>query len=129
MSTKQRRSIHSPTATLGTSSRTTPASGGTSTRRVVSSHASCIVITPTPLRGLENLTTPIPHPEAHAIITNPLCTPATQKNQGQRQWQLQLQAVSTPGSMDLGSRSIHRVGHLDMMRLVFPMGRLLELYV
>jgi hypothetical protein len=88
-STKQRRSIITPTATPGTSSRNTPAPRGTiqtdSTRRVVSSSESGIASTPTPLSGVENLPTPIPNPEARAIITNPLRTPATEKNQRQRQ--------------------------------------------
>ena len=128
-----RRSINTPTATPVTSSRSTPAPGGTlqtdSTRRVVSSPASGIASTPTPLSGLENLPTPIPNPEARAIITNPLRTRATERNQRQRQWQLQPQAVSTPRSMVSGSRSIHRFGHSDMTRLVFATGRLLELYM
>ena len=132
-SATQRLSIITPTATPGTSSRNTPAPSGTiqtdSTRRVVSSPASGIASTPTPLSGLENLPTPIPNPEARAIITNPLRTRATEKNQRQRQWQLQLQAVSTPRSMVSGSRSIHRFGHSDMTRLVFATGRLLELYM
>jgi hypothetical protein len=133
-STTQRRSIITPTATPGTSSRNTPAPSGTiqtdSTRRVVSSSASGIASsTPTPLSGLENLPTPIPNPEARAIITNPLRTRATEKNQRQRQWKLQPQAVSTPRSMVSGSRSIHRFGHSDMTRLVFATGRLLELYM
>jgi hypothetical protein len=45
------------------------------------------------------------------------------------QWQLQLQAVSTPQSMVCGSRSIYRFGLSDMTRLVFATGRLLELYM
>ena len=100
-----------------------------STRRVVSSPASAIASTPTPLSGLENLPTPIPNPEAHAIITHPLRTQATERNQRQRQWQLQTQAVSTPRSVVSGGRSIHRFGHSDMTRLVFGTGRLLELYM
>jgi len=128
-----RRSIYTPTATPVTSSRSTPAPGGTlqtdSTRRVVSSPASGIASTPTPLSGLENLPTPIPNPEARAIITNPLRTRATERNQRQRLGQLQPQAVSTPRSMVSGSRSIHRFGHSDMTRLVFATGRLLELYM
>jgi len=133
-STTQRPSMITPTATPGTSSCNTPAPSGTiqtdSTRRVVSSSASGIASsTPTPLSGLENLPTPIPNPEARSIITNPLQTRATEKNQRQRQWQLQPQAVSTPRSMVSGSRSIHRFGHLDMTRLVFATGRLLELYM
>jgi len=100
-----------------------------STRLVVSSPASGIASTPTSLSGLENLRTPIPNPEARAIITNPLRTRATEGNQGQRLWQLQPQAVSTPRSVVSGSRSIHQFGHSDMMRLAFAMGRLLELYM
>ena len=99
-SATQRRSINTPTAMPGTTSFSTPAPGGTSqrdpTRRVVSSPASGIASTPTPLTGLENLPTPIPNPEAHAIITNPLQTRATERNQRQTQWQLQLQGVCTP---------------------------------
>jgi hypothetical protein len=132
-SATQRRSMITPTAMPGTSSRSTPAPGGTSqtdsTRRVVSSLASGIASTPTPLRGLENLPTPIPNPEARATITNPLRTRATERNQRQRQWQLQPQAVSTPQSVVSGSRSIHRFGHSDMTRLVFATGRLMELYM
>ena len=98
-STTQQRSMNNQTLTLGTTSRSTPAPGRTSqtdpTHRVVSSPISSIASTPTPLRGLENLPTPIPNPEAHAIITNPLRTRATERNRRQRQWQLQLQAVST----------------------------------
>jgi hypothetical protein len=71
-STTQLRSIHTPTATPSTGSQSTPAPGGTSTRRIVSSPASGMVITPTPLHGLENLPTPIPNAEAQAIITHPL---------------------------------------------------------
>jgi len=132
-SATQRRSLITPTAMPGTSSRSTPAPGGTSqtdsTRCVLSSLASGIASTPTPLRGLENLPTPIPNPEARATITNPLRTRATERNQRQRQWQLQLQAVSTPQSVVSSSRSIHRFGHSDMTRLVFATGRLMELYM
>jgi len=97
--------------------------------RVVSSLASGISNTPTPLSGLENLPTPIPIPEAIAIITNPLPLQATEWNQRQRQCQLQLQAVSTPRSMVSGSRSINQFGHSDITPLVFATGRLLELYM
>jgi len=131
--TTLRRSLNTPTAMPGTSSRSTPAHGGTlqidSTRRVVSSPASGIASTPTPLSSLESLPTPIPNPEAHAIITNSLRTRATERNQRQRQWQVQTHAVSTSRSMVSGSRSIHRFGHSDMTRLVFATGRLLELYM
>jgi hypothetical protein len=75
-SATQRRSIITPTATPGTSSRKTPVPRGItqtdSMRRVVSSPASGIASTPTPLSGLAILSTPIPKPEARAIITNPL---------------------------------------------------------
>jgi len=132
-SATQRRSIITPTATPGTSSRNTPAPSGItqtdSTRCVVSSPASDIASTPTPLRGLENLPTRIPNPEAHAIITNPLRTRATERNHRQRQWQLQSQAVSTPRSVVSGSSSIHRFGHSDMTCLEFATRRLLELYM
>jgi hypothetical protein len=106
-SATQRRSTHTPHATPGKSSRSTPAPGGTSMRRLVSSPASGIVITPTPLRCLENLPTPIPNPEARAMITNPFRMRATEQIQRQGQWQLQLQAVSTPRSMVSGICSIH----------------------
>jgi hypothetical protein len=132
-SATQRRSMITPTVMPGTSSRSTPAPGGTtqtdSERRVVSGLPSVIASTPTPLRGLENLPTPIPNPEARATITNPLRTRATERNLRQRQWELQPQAVSTPQSVSSGSRSIHRFGHSDMTRLVFAMGRLMELYM
>jgi len=130
-STTQRQSIHTPTATAGTSSHNTVAPGETSeedlTRHVVSSLASPIASTPTPLSGLESLPTPIPNPEAPTIITNPLQTRATAKNQRQRQWQLQLQVVSTTQSVVSSSRRILRLGHSDMTRLVFGTGRLIEL--
>jgi len=122
-------SINTPTTTPGTSSRSTLAPGETSTRRVVSSPTSGIVITPTPLRGLENLPTPILNPAARSIITNPLRTRATEKNQRQIQWQLQPQAVTTPQSMVSGRHSIHRFSHSEMTRLVFATGRLVELYM
>jgi len=129
----QRWSIIILTATPGTRSRNTPAPSGTSqtdsTRRVVSSPASGISNTPTPLSGLENLPTPIPNPEARAIITNPLQTRATERNQRQRQWQLQTQVVSTPRSMVTSSYSIHWFGHFHMTRLVFATGKLLELHL
>jgi len=128
-SATQRRSINTPTATPVASSHSTPVPGGTATRRVVSSPAFGIAITPNPRTGLHNLPTSIRNPEARAIITNLLRTRATENNQRQRQWQLQPQAVSTPRSMVSGSRSIHRFGHSDMTRLVFATGRLLELYM
>jgi len=132
-SATQRRSMITSTAMLGTSSHCTPAPAGTSqtdsTRGVVSSLASGIASTPTPLRGLENLPTPIPNPEAHTTIRNPLRTRATKRNQRQSQWQLQPQEVSTPPPLVSGSHSIHRFGHSDIMRLVFATGRLVEFYM
>jgi hypothetical protein len=132
-SATQRLLIITPTTTPGTSSRNTPAPCRTiqtdSTRRIVSSPASGIASTPTSLSGLENLPTPIPNPEARMIITNPLRTRATNKNQTQRQWQLQPQAVTRPRSIVSGSRCIHRFGHSDLTRLVFATGWLLELYM
>jgi len=132
-STALQRSLNTPTATPGTSSRNTPASGGKSptdsTRCVVSGHAFGIASTPTPPSGLENLPTLIPNPESLTIITNPLQTRATEPNQRQRQWQLQPHAVSTPRSMDSGSRSIDRFGQSDLTRLEFTTGRLLELWM
>jgi len=130
-SATQRRSMIAPTAMPGTSSRSTPAhrrnSQRDSTRHIVSSLASGIASTPTPLRTLENLPTPIPNPDARATITNPLRMGTPQRNQRQRQCQLQPQAVSTPQSVVSGSRGIHRFGHSDMTRLVFATGRLMEL--
>jgi hypothetical protein len=132
-SATQRQSILTPTATPGTTSRNSPAptriTQTDSMCRVVSSPSSGIASTPTPPSGLENLPTPIPDPEALAIITNPLRTRATERNQRQRQRQLQPQAVSTPRSLVSGSRPIHRFGHSDMTRLVFATGRLQELYM
>jgi hypothetical protein len=77
----QRRSINTPTATPVRCSRRTPSPGGTSTHRVVSSPAFGVAITPTPRNGLENLLTPIPNPEARAMITNPLRMRATKNTQ------------------------------------------------
>jgi len=128
-STTQWRLINTPTATLGTSSRTTPAPGETSTCRFVSCPTSRIAITPTPLSSLENLPTPIPKLEACAIISNPLRMRATKMNERQRQWQFQPQAVSPPWSMVSGSCNIYRFRHSDMMHLVFATGRLPELYM
>jgi len=73
-----RRSTSTSTAMPCTCSRSTTALGRTSTHHVVSNPASGNVLPPTPLRGLENLPTPISNPEARAIITNPLRTRATQ---------------------------------------------------
>jgi len=110
VSTTLRRSINTPTATLGTTSRSTAAPGGTletdSTLHVVSSPASGIASSPTPLSSFENLPTPMPDPEAHTIITNPLRTRATEWNQTWRYWQLRPRAVSTPRSMVSDSRCI-----------------------
>jgi len=131
-SATQRWSMIAPT-TIGTSSCSTPAAGETlqtdSTHRVVSSLAPGIASTPTSLRSLGNLPTPILKTEARATITHALRTQATERNQRQRQWQLQPLAVSTPQSVVSGSRSIHRFGHSEMMRLLFATGRLMELYM
>jgi len=133
LSTTQRRAIITPSVMPGRSSRNTPTPSRIiqtdSTRRVVSSPASGIASTPTPLSGLANLPTPIPNPEAHAIITNPLRTRATERNQRRRQWQLRTQAVSTPRTVVSGSGSIHQFGLSDMTGLVFATGRLLEIYM
>jgi len=132
-SSTQRWSIMDPTATIGTSSRNTPAPSRTSQTdsmsRVVSSPASSIASTPTPLSGHANRPTPIPNPEARAIISDQLQTEATDRSQRQRQWQLQQQAVSTHRSMVSSSRCIHQYGHSDMKRRVFGTGRLMELYM
>jgi len=129
----QRQSMNTPTAMPGTSSRRTAAPGGTSqtdtTHQVVSSPTSGIASSPTPLRDLKNLPTPIPNPETRAIITNPRQMGATEKTQRQRQWQLQPQGVSPPWSMVSGSCSRHRCGQSDMTHLVCATGRLLELYI
>jgi hypothetical protein len=83
-SATQRQSISTLSVTPGTSSCNTPAPSGTSqidsTRHVVSSPTSGIASTPTPLSSLENLSTPISNPEAHAIITNLVRTRATERN-------------------------------------------------
>ena len=100
LSATLRRSMIPPTTTPGTSCRSKPVPRGTSqtdsTSHVVSSLASGIASTPTPLRGLENLPTPISNPEARVTIPNQLRTRVKERNQRQRPWQLQLQAVSTP---------------------------------
>jgi len=129
----QRHSIITPTATPGRSSRNTPTPTAItqtdSTHHVVSSPASVIARTPTPLSGLENLPTPIPNPKARTIITNPPRKPAAERNQRLRQCQLQPQAVSTPRSVVSGSRGFHQLGHSDMKRHVFATCMLLELYM
>jgi len=128
-----RWSLNTPTITLGTSSCRTPAPRGTtqteSTCCVVSSPTSSIAGTPTALSGLEILPTPIPNPQAHAMITNSVRTRSIERNHRHRQWQLQPQVVSTPRSVFSGSCSIHWFGQLDITRLVFATGRLLELYM
>jgi hypothetical protein len=130
-SATQRRSMIPPTTTPGTSSGNTPAPSGipqtNSKHYIVSSPASGHASIPIPLSCLGNLPIPIPNPEAHAIITNPLRTRATARNQRQRQWQLQPQAVSIPRAVVSGSRTIHRFGPCDMTCFVFSTGRLLEI--
>jgi hypothetical protein len=71
-STTQQRSLNPLISTVGTSSRITPASGGTSTCHVVFSAKSGIAITATPLSGLQNVPTTNPHAGAHISITNPI---------------------------------------------------------
>jgi len=131
LSATQWRGSNTLTATLGTRSHSPPAPRRTSqtdsTHRIVCSPAFGIACTPTTLSHLETLPTPIPNPEACVIIPNPLRTRATERNQRQRQWQLQPKAVSTPLSMVRGSRSIHRFGNSEMTCLVFATGRLREL--
>jgi len=74
--TTEWQSISTATAMLGTSSHSPSASGGTSQKDsmccVLSSPASGIASTPTPLSGPEYRPTPIPNQEAHTIISNPL---------------------------------------------------------
>jgi len=122
-----------PAATPGSSSCSTPATGGTlqtaSTRRVASSPASGIATSPNPFSSLEILSTSILNPEARAIVTNPLYTIAIEKNRRQVQWKLQPPVVSTAQCMVSGSRSIQQFAHWDKTRHMFKMGRLLELYM
>ena len=77
--------MNAQTSTLGIASRITPEFRGTSLtqskRNVVPSRASGIAITPTHLSSEANLPTLIPNPEARVIITNPLQTRATERNQ------------------------------------------------
>jgi hypothetical protein len=91
-SATQGRSMITLTAMPGTSSGSTPAPGGTSlkdsTRCIVSTLASGIASTPTPLCGLENLHISIPNPEARTTITHPLRRRDTESNQRQRKWEL-----------------------------------------
>jgi len=54
---------------------------------------------------------------------------ATERNQGQRQWQLQPQAMSTPQSVVSDNYRIQWFGQSDMIRLVSSTGRLLVLYL
>jgi len=84
----QQRSISTPTAIPSTSYHSPPVAGGCSqadsTRCVLSSSASGIPCTPTPLSSLENLAMPFPDPEAHATITNSLRPQATERYQRSR---------------------------------------------
>jgi len=111
----------------------TPAPGKTlqtaSTCRVVSRPASGIASTPTPISSLVYLPTPIHNPETRTMITNPLRTWGTYKNQGHSECQSQLQTVYTAWSMVFRSCSINRFVHSDMTWLVFATGRLVELYM
>jgi len=132
-SSTQRRSMITPTDIPGISSRSKTAPRGTpqadSPHQVVPSLASGIASIPTPLRGLENLLTPIASPDARATITNSLRTGATERIQRQTQCQLQPQAESTAQSVVSSSYSIDRFGHSDMTHLVFVTGSLMELYM
>jgi hypothetical protein len=132
-STIQRRSMITPTAMPGKCSCSTPAPSGTSqtdsTHHVVTTLASGIGSTPTPLRCLENVPTRISNPEAHVTITHPLRTRATERNQRLKLWLLQPQAVSTPQSVVSGCHNIHQFGYSDVTHLVFATGRHMELYV
>jgi len=111
VSATEGRSMKTPTAAPGITSHSPPSPGETSqtnsTRHLVSSPSSSIACSPTPLSGLENLPAPIPNPEACTIITNPLQTQATARNQKQRQWKLQPHAVSTPRPVVSGSCNMY----------------------
>jgi len=76
-----RQSIYTPTATPDTIICSTSAHRGTSqtdsTGGIECNPASGIASTPTPPSSFENQCTPIPNPEARAIITNPLWTQPT----------------------------------------------------
>jgi hypothetical protein len=117
----------------GTSSHSTPAPRGTSQvysmRRVASSLVLGINCTPTPVRGLDILPTPIPNPEHLATIKNPLQTQPTERNHRQNQSELEMQAKSTPSSMVTGSRCIYRFGHSNKIRLILSKGRFMELWM
>jgi len=125
--------MNTPTATPGTSSRSTPTLGVTSQAdsmcHIVISPASGIASTPAALSSLQSLPTPISNPESHAIITHPLGTLAAESDQRQREWQLQPQAVSAHWSVVSSSRRVHHVDHSNTTHFVFAKGRLLELYM
>jgi len=133
LSATHQRPINTPTSIPGISSHCTPGFRGTSQTDskslVVSICPSGIVVTSTPLSGLENLPTPITNPEAHSIITIKLQMLATENNQSQRQWQPQRQVVFTPRSILPCRRCNPQFGHWDVMHLLFGIGRLLELYL
>ena len=82
------------------------------------------IITPTATPGTSSRNTP-----ASSGTSQTDSTRATARDQRRSQWQLQMQAVSTPRSVVSGSHIIHRFGHSDMTRLIFSTGRLLELYM
>jgi len=132
-SATQRGFINTPTAMPGSSSCSTLAPGGTSQTDSKSCNVSCpasgIVISPTHLSSLENLTPPISNPEAGVIMTNPLRMRVTEKNHRHRQWKLQPPVVLTLRTMVSSSHRIDWLGHSDMTPLVFATGGLLELYM
>jgi hypothetical protein len=86
LSATLRRSIKTLPGTPVTSIPRTPAPGVTTMHRILSCPVFGIAITPTPLRGLKTLPTPIPNPDAQQAITNPVRTRATEMNQRTRQW-------------------------------------------
>ena len=126
------RILSTSTATPGSSSCSLPVPGNSTATysmcQTVSSSASDIACTPTPLSGLDNLPNPIPNPEVHTIITKALWTRATHRNARWWQWQLQPSAVSTPQFLATGSCSIHLFGKPTLTRHVFQTSRLVELY-
>jgi len=131
LSATQGRSMITPTAIQSTTCHSTPAPRETSKTdwmHCILSRLACgIASLPTHLSGFENVPTAIPNPKACATITNPPPTEAIERNDRKRQWQLQLQAVSTPRSVVSGSLSVHYDVNTDMVLLVLAMSRLMQL--
>jgi hypothetical protein len=108
--TTLRRSINTPTAMPGTCSRSTLPPGGTfqlgSTRHIVSSPASGIASTPTPLSCHKHLPIPITNPEARVIITSSTANASYRQEQDP-----EAVAIATAGDVYTSINSLRQSQH------------------